>query len=541
MGTVFFILGVVITVLLVFGVFMSAVFLTSQILDEEVADYSFIPTVLVCLCWLLVMIFEVTSLFSLFWWPILLFIVAFIGFHVKNKCDDVEEPTDTDPFYLLDERQIFLCWTVLTFAALRIFRSIVAPTLSLDLLNTVLPQARSLVQAGGRVEHCEGISILTSWSLIGVSEPVLTGFIGFAALFFFIIAAYGVPRASGAESESSMMTAMALACAPFMGTMLTANPQAILASTFFLAGVIILGRYPEGTVTTAGFAGAAFGLSALCLPEAAPSLLLALFLLATCCIPCRKKAIAFLLLGAVVFWPTFISSFNQASLLKGPTLSNKETVAWLFLWPYSDWSTHLNIGPGGLILLILGLMGLKKMAAERENHPRLFLLVGMALISLLHFFYPGSHLRTLPYIKRAAFWLAPGLCAIMVAGAKIEDERADYAREVALILNLVYFIPRGFGWLDLWPIVLLVSLPFLSLTILPAIIRKVGASYSDWWSDVTTFVLIVILIALLPALRASYRQEYVNSATSYERPLFDTIPLDRQSMGLLKGINQAKP
>ena len=499
MATLWFVLSFAITLVIGVSLAVAAVFLASPIIGEEAPDYRFIPSCFVLFAWLLVFVYQCFSLFGLFWWPPILLSSLLLLLFARVRRDDIDEPEDTQPFDYLSDRQMNLFWLVLAIVFLRLLRSFVAPCLCADGLSGHLFQAAQAVQKCGLI-NADGTTIFSAWTMLLMKNEILAGAVGFITFFIFVIAAYGVPRSCGASSTNSIMTAICLASTPFFGSMIIASPSGLLTSTFVLSGIIILSRYPEGTVKTAAMAGLAFALAALCDGRALFILFGGAFLLLSCSIPCRWRALLWFFSGSIILVP------SQLSL---DALSVPENT--LSALPY--------LGPGGLILLVLGFYGMRKTVEEKGKEPALFLLASMAMAALIH------TLR----VSGATFWFALGFCPVMAMAAKVEGERADMLREVALVLNIMFFFPWGLGWVDFWPMAYAFGLPIALLITINIIIDKVDPWDDDWWRDRANIVVIIIIIAILPTIRTVYRYEYYKNAAK-ENPIYEGFPLDRNKV-----------
>lgn len=477
-----------------------AAFLT----DRGRISYRWCGTAIVA-CWLLTSLFYVLTWASAFrlrvavplWLLLVLVHVAF-----RRRRYDRLLRQDLSRLWALGSRPLppRLAWAlcaVMGVVALRASRGLVAPPLAWDSLTYHLLKAGRWVQNGAWVSEAApdawsyyeyfpaGGDLLWAWAMLPVHSDALLGPAGVLVWLVCLLGGYGAAVSMRASRSDAVLTALAIAAMPSVVSFLTSGyVTTFVLAQFLLAFVFIPVVLDAGRLGHALLAAASLGMAAGAQVSALP--LLGLGMVAVCVGVWRvrpaRAAVGAVALSLVVcgvglagyfytwiqtgspLYPMAVSIGGRtiaagndqlAGVLSGQYLGLKQTdflplkfLAQMFYGSsFNPAWEHLNLGPGALVLMALGLAGV---ARQRNTERRgvTLLLLAMASIPIAGIMSDAMLSQRTMWAPVAGRFLTPAVAAFALLGTAVLGGLSAWLRTLAVLGGVAYAIPLGIGEAD---------------------------------------------------------------------------------------------
>jgi hypothetical protein len=375
-------------------------------------------------------------------------------------------------------------------AALRLLKSLVAPTLAWDSLTYHLPKAAMWVQSGALALpeipdawsyyawYPAGSEILSSWLVLATRDDNLVGSFGFLIWLLILTSSARLARLLGATGLVAWMAGLAIASLPcilaFMTTGYADNPAVLFQ---LLAVTHTLDFRRSGRASAAVHAAAATGLGvavkmtglALAIPTVAllawsllrhsRRLVLVPALAAAMLLPCAGYLRTWMVTGS----PVYPNKAPLTERLDLPYHEGLERVtsgqavpqglvrprgfrgAVQLFWQQKGGRGHMNFGLGGLVLALLaGAAFLEGIVRSRHRTELLYLFSGAALLTPLFIGPSTLALRTI-WIGVLGRLLISAYTPVFLCASLLTRRVAVFGLGLAIAGNLVHALPLGWS------------------------------------------------------------------------------------------------
>jgi hypothetical protein len=379
-------------------------------------------------------------------------------------------------------------WAIIVSA--RLLKGLVAPPMGWDTLTYHLSRAAIWVQSGGLTLPAfpdawsyytwfpVGSDILLAWVLLATHNDLLVGVYGMFIWFLVLLTVRRLATLAGAQPELAWFAGLALATLPCVLSFATSgyadNPLLLFS---LLAATHAIDFLRRGRPAAAGFGAAAAGLAAA---VKISGILIAVAVLATLFAGIAKRrqprrallGVAIVLLatlptiGYARAWAVrgspvyplktpFVESmpFHQGfDLLHSGQILREHaehprgisSVVALF-WTGGRANGHLNLGLGGLLLVLLACAGIFRGLTRAGQRDMVFVGLGLTLSTVPLLTGQGvAALRTV-WLGVIGRLLIPGWAAAIVCAALLPPLIALPGLATAAVLNLVHSQPLGFS------------------------------------------------------------------------------------------------
>ena len=375
--------------------------------------------------------------------------------------------------------------------ALYLLRGLVAPPLAWDSLTYHLVHAGRYVQTGGLGREAAPDAwgyyeyfpaageVLWAWAMLGPRSDVLLAPAGVAVALLGGLGVYAAARELEAPARTAALAAFAFLASPVVSMFLTSAYVDVLVAGVFALGCVFLFRalrVPRGA--DVALAMAAFGVGAGAKPSMLPLAGLAVAVLGMAVLARRPRmALGILpgLVGACHYARAWIETGNplypmsleifgrrfegnpQLDWVLGPErfASDASRSAWelfsgMFVGNGVSSSNHLNLGPGGLLLLAGAATGALVLALRRGAWAVLLFLLGTAAINVALLMAPGAAALRHVWWWASGRHLGPALVAVVLLAAGVPGRAGRALLGLSIAGSLAVALPWGFGPLGWW-------------------------------------------------------------------------------------------
>lgn len=444
----------------------------------------------------------------------------------------------------------------------RTLRGLIAPPLVWDALTYHLVKAGRWVQTGGFAREAAPDAwgyyeyftpfgdVVWAWAMLPIHGDGLLAAAGLFVWLSVLLGAYCAVRSLGAAERPALLVALVTALTPAVVNFITpGHVENILLALFLLSFVFLHRASTQHGPPDALIAAGGLGLMAGVKFPAIAYLPLGLTLLAVAARSWDRRR-RFVVAAACLFalaigglpylraWtetgsPTYPFSVTIGShtifhgnpqlsdVLSGRTVAERSMPAdaWLvdlFVPSLEDYfinrSQFLNLGPSGLLLLVLGIFGAGAAFRHRRHRPAVCYLTVSAVLAVLAVLPDRVvALRTFWSEVLGRFLTVPIAAAAVLAGVSSHRLTA-VGLHAALVTNLALAIPLGWGPADLRAMldVSVWMLPFLGIL---AAAWRLPAGPASKVTRVVAPILLVAVLWRIGETRNGLRYEYYREAS----------------------------